>query len=59
MTVACGQMRSVHSNKSDFRRTSYDLFVSVLSGLSSSPRHYVVFLGKTPHSYSGSLHPGV
>jgi len=23
MTVACGQMRSVHSNKSAFRRKSY------------------------------------
>ena len=31
------------------------------SGLGSSPGrgHYVVFLGKTLHSHTASLHPGV
>ena len=41
------------------------LMVSALdygsSGLGSSPdrRHCIVFLGKTLHSHSASLHPGV
>ena len=46
-------------------RTQGGLMVSALdsgvSGPSSSPgrRHCVVFLGKTLHSHSASLHPGV
>ena len=36
-------------------------FDSGASGPGSSPGrgHYVVFLGKTLHSHSASLHPGV